>query len=187
MFHRSGALLVKDIRPANDAGWNGRKSPCCRPRVPCWCSWKLSFSRSNAGADCWWQRQMVVNSCRDQRWEKRVSFKFPISGETSSWGWTPARHQTTFLQSARSRSCWPVGMNKLRGEAHWPTPVCTVIFACAPDRSNGTSPCKHTGRSLLGVGAVWPFRLSPGGDLGYIWPHHLGGGGGGGYPGTCNL
>ena len=64
MFHRRGALLVKKIRPANDAGWNGRKSPCCRPRVRCWCSWKLSFSRSNAGADCWWQRWMVVTSWR---------------------------------------------------------------------------------------------------------------------------
>ena len=35
-------------------------------------------------------------------------------------------------------------------------------------------------------GAIWPFRVSPGGDLGYIWPppwsnpHHLPGGGGGG-------
>ena len=55
MFHRRGALFVNEIRPANDAGWNGRKSPCCRPRVLCWCSWKPSFSRSNAGADCWWQ------------------------------------------------------------------------------------------------------------------------------------
>ena len=100
MFHRKGALFVKEIRPANDAGWNGRKSPCCRPWVPCWCSWKLSFCRSNAGADCWWQRRMVVNSCRDQRWDKRVSFKFPVSGKTSSWGWTPARHRTAFLQSA---------------------------------------------------------------------------------------
>ena len=94
MFHRRGALLVKEIRPANDAGWNGRKSPCCRPRVPCWCSWKLSFSESNAyaRADCWWQRRMVTGgdynySCRDQRWDKRVSFKFLISGKTSSWGW----------------------------------------------------------------------------------------------------
>ena len=106
-----------EVWPANDAGWNGRKSPCCRPRVPCWCSWKLSFSRSNAGADCWWQRWMVVNSCRDQRWDKRVSFKFPVSGKTSSWGWTPARHRTAFLQSARSRSCWPVGMNGMVAEA----------------------------------------------------------------------
>ena len=83
MFYRRGALFVNEIRPANDAGWNGRKSPCCRPRVPCWCSWKWSFSRSNAGADCWWQRRMVVNSCRDQRWDRRVSFKFSISGRTS--------------------------------------------------------------------------------------------------------
>ena len=102
----------------NDAGWNGRKSPCCRPRVPCWCSWwKLSFFGSNAGADCWWQRRMVVNSCRDQRWDKGVSFKFPISGKTSSWGWTPARHRTAFLQSAINRSCWPVGMNGMVAEA----------------------------------------------------------------------
>ena len=78
MSHRRGALFVKEIRPANDAGWNGRKSPCCRPRVLCWCSWKLSFSRSNAGADCWWQRtrRIVVYSCRDQRCDKSVSFKF---------------------------------------------------------------------------------------------------------------
>ena len=40
--------------------------------------------------------------------------------------------------------------------------------------------------------AIWPFRLSPDGDLGYIWPppwskpHHLPGGGGEGYPGACN-
>ena len=81
MFHRRGALFVKEIRPTNDAGWNGRKSPCCRPRVPCWCSWKLSFSRSNAGADCWWQRRMVVTSCRDQRWDERVSFKSLISSK----------------------------------------------------------------------------------------------------------
>ena len=33
MFHRRGALFVNEIRPANDAGWNGRKSPCCRPRT----------------------------------------------------------------------------------------------------------------------------------------------------------
>ena len=78
MFHRRGALFVNEIRPANDAGWNGRKSPCCRPRVPWWCSWKWSFSRSNAGADCSWQRRMVVNSCRDQRWDRRVS-KFVYS------------------------------------------------------------------------------------------------------------
>ena len=37
-------------------------------------------------------------------------------------------------------------------------------------------------------GAIWPFRLSPGGDLGYIWPHPgqfptiFRGGGGGGVP-----
>ena len=77
MFHRRGALFVNEIRPANDAGWNGRKSPCCRPRILCWCSWKLSFSRSNAGANCWWQRRIVVNSWRDQRCDKSVSFKFP--------------------------------------------------------------------------------------------------------------
>ena len=123
MFHRRGALFVKEIRPANDAGWNGRKSPCCRPRVPCWCSWKLSFSRSNAGADCWWQCRMVVNSCRDQWWDERVSFKFPVSGKTSSWGWTPARHRTAFLQSARSRSCWPVGMNVWLLKQHTPNLV----------------------------------------------------------------
>ena len=117
MFHRRGALFVNEIRPANDAGWNGRKSPCCRPRVLCWCSWKLSFSRSNAGADCWWQRRIVVNSCRDQRCDKSVSFKFLISGRTSSWGWTPARHRTAFFQSARSLSCWPVGMNGMVAEA----------------------------------------------------------------------
>ena len=117
MFHRRGALFVNEIRPANDAGWNGRKSPCCRPRVPCWCSWKWSFSRSNAGADCWWQRRMVVNSCRDQRCDRRVSFKFSISGRTSSWGWTSARHRTAFLHSAKSRSCWPVGMNGMVAEA----------------------------------------------------------------------
>ena len=134
MFHRRGALLVKEIRPANDTGWNGRKSPCCCPRVPCWCSWKLSFSMSNAGADCWWQRRMVVNSCRDQRWEKRVSFKFPISGKTSTWGWTPARHRTAFLQIARSRSCWPVGMNGMVAEAAysksgWITETKNCLFA----------------------------------------------------------
>ena len=117
MFHRRGALFVNEIRPANDAGWNGRKSPCCRPRVLCWCSWKLSFSRSNAGADCWWQRRIVVHSCRDQRCDKSVSFKFLISGRTSSWGWTPARHRTVFFQSARSLSCWPVGMNGMVAEA----------------------------------------------------------------------
>ena len=111
MFHRRGALFVKEIRPATDAGWNGPKSPWCRPRVPCWRSWNVSFSRSNAGADCWWQRRMVVTSCRDQRWDKRVSFKFLINGKTSSWGWTPARHRTAFLHSARRRSCWPVGIN----------------------------------------------------------------------------
>ena len=56
--------------------WNGPvDSPCCRPRVPCWCSWKLSFSRSNDGADCWWQRRMVVTSWRDQRSVAWVSFK----------------------------------------------------------------------------------------------------------------
>ena len=117
MFHRRGALFVNEIRPANDAGWNGRKSPCCRPRVLCWCSWKLSFSRSNAGADCWWQRRIVVNSWRDQRCDKSVSFKFLISGRTSSWGWTPTRHRTAFFQSARSLSCWPVGMNGMVAEA----------------------------------------------------------------------
>ena len=117
MFHRRGALFVNEIRPANDAGWNGRKSPCCRPRVLCWCSWKPSFSRSNAGAVYWWQRRIVVNSWRDQRCDKSVSFKFLISGRTSSWGWTPARHRTAFFQSARSRSCWPVGMNGMVAEA----------------------------------------------------------------------
>ena len=117
MFHRRGALFVKEIRPANDAGWNGRKSPCCRPRVPCWCSWKLSFSRSNAGADCWWQRRMVVNSCRDQRWDKRVSFKFPISGKTSpvlgmntcqaSNGLSPECQKSVLLTSRHERDgCW---------------------------------------------------------------------------------
>ena len=117
MIHRGGALFVNEIRPANDAGWNGRKSPCCRPRVLWWCSWKLSFSRSNAGADCWWQRQIVVNSCRDQRCDKSVSFKFLISGRTSPWGWTPARHRTAFFESARSLSCWPIGMNGMVAEA----------------------------------------------------------------------
>ena len=68
MFHRRGALFVNEIRPANDAGWNGRKSPCCRPRVLCWCSWKLSFSRSNAGTvECLWMMVRVedirVSSC----------------------------------------------------------------------------------------------------------------------------
>ena len=90
MFHRRGALFVNEIRPANDAGWNGRKSPCCRPRVLCWCSWKLSFSRSNAGADCWWQRRIVVNSWRDQRCDKSVSF-WPKSATTRTrhWMWVP--------------------------------------------------------------------------------------------------
>ena len=117
MFHRRSALLVKEIRPALGAGWNGQKSPWCRPRVPCWCWWNLSFSSSNAGADCWWQRRMVVTSCSDQRWDKRVSFKSLINDKTSSWGWTPARHRTAVLHSARRRSCWPVGMNGMIAEA----------------------------------------------------------------------
>ena len=119
MFHRRGALLVKEIRPANDAGWNVLKSPCCRLRVPCWCSWKPSFCRSNAGADCWWQRRMVVTSCRDQRWVKWVSLKFLKCGKMSSWGWIPAMHRTAFLQSQKS-ICWPVGVSGIVAEAAYP-------------------------------------------------------------------
>ena len=38
-------------------------------------------------------------------------------------------------------------------------------WAALTDASLHCDLCVHRG------GAVWPFRLSPGGDLGYIWPH----------------
>ena len=147
MFHRRGALLVKEIQPANDAGWNGLKSPCCRPRVPCWCSWKLSFSRSNTGADCWWQRRMVVTSCKDQRWVKWVSFKFLISGETSCWDWALAMQRTAFLQSARRRPCGPVGMNGMVAEA-------------AYSKSGGITETKNC-LLAMGVNCLYERRKAP--------------------------
>ena len=61
---------VKEVRPANDVGWNSLKSRCSRPRKP----WKLNFCKSNAGADRWWQRRMVMTSCRDERRVKWVFF-----------------------------------------------------------------------------------------------------------------
>ena len=39
MLHRRGALLVKEIQPANDTAWNGLKWRCSPPRVLWWCSW----------------------------------------------------------------------------------------------------------------------------------------------------
>ena len=117
MPHRRGALLVKEMRPANDTGWNGLKSRCCHPRVPCWCSWKLSFCRSNARADCWWQRRMVVTRCRDRRWVKWVSVKL-ISYQLldvivrlntchASNGLSPERQKSILLTSGYERDgCW---------------------------------------------------------------------------------
>ena len=48
------------------------------------------------------------------------------------------------------------------GGTHWPTSVCTVIFACIPDRFRWqwTKSPKHTGHSLPRGGAVWPFPAS---------------------------